>query len=129
MNLSGLAVRQALDFYQIDVKDVLVVCDDVNLPFGQLRARPHGTHGGHNGLRDVQRHLGTTEYARLRLGVGAPEGKELVDYVLDRFQPAERVELEDMIIRAAQAVGTWVVDGMEACMNRFNAKKDQKGSE
>lgn len=129
MNLSGLAVRQAIDFYQIEIIDLLVVCDDINLPLGQLRVRPRGTHGGHNGLRDVQRHLGTTEYPRLRLGVGAPDGRELVDYVLDRFQSSERATVEEMVIRAAQAVATWVSDGMEVCMNRFNAKQDIKGSD
>ena len=72
MNLSGRAVRQAVDFYQLPHTDLLVVCDDINLPLGKLRFRARGTHGGHNGLRDIQNHLGTTEYSRLRIGVDAP---------------------------------------------------------
>src|SRR5947209_15914941 len=76
MNLSGRAVRQVVDFYQVPLEDLLVVCDDINLPLGKLRVRARGTHGGHNGLRDIQNHLGTTEYARLPLGVGAPGGRE-----------------------------------------------------
>src|SRR5207237_483043 len=82
MNLSGRSVRQALDFYQVPVENLLVVCDDINLPLGKLRFRARGTHGGHNGLRDVQNHLGTTEYSRLRIGVGAPPEEGAVDYVL-----------------------------------------------
>ena len=70
MNLSGRAVRQAVDFYQLPMENLLVVCDDFNLPLGKLRFRAKGTHGGHNGLRDIQNHLGTTEYCRLRIGVG-----------------------------------------------------------
>ena len=71
MNLSGRSVRQLVDFYQLPPEDLLVVCDDINLPLGRLRFRARGTHGGHNGLRDIQAHLGTTEYSRLRIGVGA----------------------------------------------------------
>src|SRR5579884_3599828 len=90
MNLSGRSVRQVVDFYQVPLSDLLVICDDINLPLGKLRARARGTHGGHNGLRDIQNHLGTTEYARLRIGVGAPEEGEAVDHVLGRFRPGER---------------------------------------
>jgi PTH1 family peptidyl-tRNA hydrolase len=122
MNLSGRCVRQVLDFYQVTPADLLVVCDDVNLPVGQLRARARGTHGGHNGLRDIQNHLGTTEYARLRIGVGAPAGGDLADFVLDRFRPAERDQIADALIRATQAVGVWLRQGIDQCMNQFNAK-------
>src|SRR5579883_3486493 len=82
MNLSGRPVRQVVDFYQVALTDLLVVCDDFNLPLGKLRIRARGTHGGHNGLRDIQNHLGTTEYSRLRVGVGAPPEEGAVDYVL-----------------------------------------------
>ena len=88
MNLSGRCVRQVVDFYQVPLADLLVVCDDINLPLGKLRVRAKGTHGGHNGLRDIQNHLGTTEYARLRIGVDAPGEDEAVDHVLGRFRPA-----------------------------------------
>src|SRR5215510_12447315 len=79
MNLSGRSVRQVLDFYQVPAADLLVVCDDINLPLGKLRFRARGSHGGHNGLRDIQNHLGTAEYARLRVGVGAPPEDQAVD--------------------------------------------------
>jgi PTH1 family peptidyl-tRNA hydrolase len=123
MNLSGRCVRQLVDFYQVAVVDVLVICDDINLPLGLLRARAKGTHGGHNGLRDIQSHLGTTEYARLRIGVGAPEGADAADYVLDRFRPAEKPIIADALIRAAQAALVWINQGIETCMNQFNAMK------
>jgi peptidyl-tRNA hydrolase, PTH1 family len=123
MNLSGRCVRQVLDFHQLTPADLLVVCDDFNLPLGQLRARTRGSSGGHNGLRDIQNHLGTTEYARLRIGVGQPEGDDAVDHVLDRFRPGERPVIREAILDAADAVSVWITEGIEACMNKYNAKK------
>src|SRR5437016_10721579 len=111
MNLSGRSVRQVLDFYQVEPANLLVVCDDINLPLGKLRVRARGTHGGHNGLRDIQNHLGGTEYARLRIGVDAPRD-DAVDHVLSRFRPAERPVMEDAVLLAAQAVIVWVRQGV-----------------
>jgi PTH1 family peptidyl-tRNA hydrolase len=125
MNLSGRSVRQVVDFYQVELGDLLVVCDDINLPLGKLRVRARGTHGGHNGLRDIQNHLGTTEYARLRIGVGAPD-EEAVDHVLGRFRPSERPVIEDALALAVQAVDVWVRQGVEACMNRYNGEAKTK---
>lgn len=122
MNLSGRSVRQVLDFYQLDAKDLLVICDDVSLPLGKLRFRARGTHGGHNGLRDIQTHLGTTEYSRLRIGVGA-SGEDMVDHVLGRFKSGELPVIEDAITLAAQAVVVWVNQGIDVCMNQYNAGK------
>jgi len=126
MNLSGRSVRQVMDFYQLETADLLVVCDDVNLPLGRLRVRAKGTHGGHNGLRDIQNHLGTTEYARLRLGVGAPPEDEAVDHVLGRFRPSERDVIDEAIRTAAQAVIVWAHQGIDTCMNEFNAGSEKK---
>ena len=120
MNLSGRSVRQVMDFYQVEAADLLVVCDDINLPLGKLRVRARGTHGGHNGLRDIQNHLGTTEYARLRIGVGAPD-QDAVEHVLGRFRPAERAVMDDAVQTAAQAVAVWIHQGIEPCMNQYNA--------
>jgi peptidyl-tRNA hydrolase, PTH1 family len=125
MNLSGRCVRQVVDFYQLDLADLLIVCDDVNLPLGKLRIRPKGSHGGHNGLRDIQSHLGTQEYARLRIGVDAAGEGELVDHVLSRFRPAERAVIDDAVAEAVQAVSVWVRQGLDVCMNRFNKGKDE----
>src|SRR5688572_23151616 len=105
MNLSGRAVRPAADFYKLAVSDVLVVCDDIALPLGKLRVRAKGSDGGQKGLRSIQEHLGTPDFARLRIGVGAPgEYIDAADHVLSRFKPAERAAVEDAVAKAAQAV-------------------------
>jgi PTH1 family peptidyl-tRNA hydrolase len=121
MNLSGRCVRQAVDFYQLPLEDLLIVCDDINLPLGKLRFRARGTHGGHNGLRDIQNHLGTTAYSRLRVGVGAPPEEGVVDYVLGRFRPSERPVIEEALATAVQAVLFWLEHGIEKSMNQYNA--------
>jgi PTH1 family peptidyl-tRNA hydrolase len=113
-----------MDFYQLPLSDLLVVCDDINLPLARLRVRARGSHGGHNGLRDIQAHLGTTEYGRLRIGVGSPR-EDAVDHVLGRFAAGERADVREALQTAAQAVGVWVHQGIDACMNRYNAAKDQ----
>ncbi len=127
MNLSGRCVRQIVDFYQAEVSDLLVVCDDINLPLGKLRARAKGSHGGHNGLRDIQNHLGSAEYARLRIGVDCPnENVDAADYVLARFRTSERAVIDDAVRLAAQAVAVWAARGIDACMNEFNADPGAK---
>ena len=109
-----------MNFYQAPFEDLLIVCDDVNLPLGRLRMRVHGSDGGHKGLRDIQDHLGTQDYSRLRIGVGAAGSGELVDHVLGRFQASEKPLIEDAVRRAAQAVMVWVEQGAEKCMNQYN---------
>src|SRR5579884_173715 len=123
MNLSGRSVREVVDFYQLPLSDLLVVCDDINLPLGRLRVRAKGTHGGHNGLRDIQNHLGTTDYARLRIGVDSPRDAA-IDHVLGRFKPGERPVIEEAVALAAQAVLVWASRGVEVCMNQYNAPKE-----
>jgi PTH1 family peptidyl-tRNA hydrolase len=125
MNLSGRAVRQVVDFYKVPPADLLIVSDDFNLPLGKLRARAKGSHGGQNGLRDIQQQLGTDEYARLRVGVGQPGPGEAVDFVLSRFKPAERKAVEEAVAKAADAALVWVRGGIEACMNRANGPEPQ----
>lgn len=121
VNLSGEAVGALMRFYKVAIEDVLVVCDDVNLSLGRLRARATGSEGGHNGLRSVARHLGTIDYARLRVGVGrGDERRDLADHVLARFAPEEQPGIDDAIVRAAEAVETWVADGLVTMMNVFN---------
>lgn len=124
MNLSGRAVRQAVDFYKIPIEQVLIVCDDFNLPLGKLRIRAKGSPGGQNGLRNIQEHLGTDAYTRLRIGVGQPEQGDAVDFVLSKFKPGERKAVEEALATAAQAALVWVRQGTEAAMNRFNGSDD-----
>jgi len=121
MNLSGRCVRQVMDFYQVPTPDLLVVCDDINLPLGKLRFRGRGTHGGHNGLRDIQGHLGSTEYSRLRIGVDAPPEEGAIDHVLGRFRPSERPVIEDAVSLAAEASLYWARHGIDKAMNQYNA--------
>jgi PTH1 family peptidyl-tRNA hydrolase len=125
MNLSGRCVREVLNFYQVPVADLLVVCDDINLPLGKLRVRARGSDGGQKGLRDIQNHLGNAEYARLRIGIDAPGEADAADYVLSRFRPTEKPVMEEAIAKAAEAVIYWVRHGTEACMNKYNAEPEK----
>lgn len=129
MNLSGKAARAIADFYKVALADVLVICDDFNLPLGKLRLRSKGSHGGQNGLRNVQEQFGTDAYARLRIGVGAPNFGDAVDHVLTKFKAGERAAVDDAIAQSAQAVLLWARSGIEAAMNRFNASEaaNEKG--
>ena len=121
MNRSGHSVVLARDFYKLSNEDLIVVCDDFNLPLAKLRFRTKGSSGGQKGLADVIRSLGTDEFSRLRFGVGeVPEGWDAVDYVLSKFRKEELPELEPAVWRAADALEVWVRDGMQECMNRFN---------
>jgi peptidyl-tRNA hydrolase, PTH1 family len=122
MNRSGASVVQARDFYKLENNELLVVCDDFNLPLARLRVRVKGSSGGQKGLEDIIRALGTDEFARLRVGIGTPpEGWEAANYVLGKFSKQELAEVELMIGRAADAVVEWVCYGAEQCMNRYNA--------
>jgi PTH1 family peptidyl-tRNA hydrolase len=120
MNLSGRSVVPALRFYKLEPADLLVLCDDLNLPLGKLRLRAGGSDGGQKGLRDITAHLGTETYARLRIGIGDRGPIDAADFVLSRFRSAERPIMEDALIAATQAVAVWVSQGADAAMNRFN---------
>jgi PTH1 family peptidyl-tRNA hydrolase len=125
MNLSGEAVAGACRYYKIEVSDLLVVTDDVNLPLGRLRARGSGSEGGHNGLKSIAEHLGTIDYPRLRIGVGRGDGRrDLADHVLSRFEADETAEIDAAVARAADAVDTWIADGLDRMMNTFNREAD-----
>lgn len=125
MNVSGEAVGALASFYKVGLPDLLIVCDDVNLPMGRVRVRAGGSEGGHHGLRSVAEHLGTIEHARLRVGVGRGDlQRDLADHVLARFEPDEQSGIEAAIARAADAVETWVSDGLAETMNSFNRSDD-----
>lgn len=122
MNCSGRSVRQLLDFYQLGPGELLIICDDINLPVGRLRMRGSGTAGGQKGLADILRHLGANDVPRLRIGVSRPpENRDAADYVLARFSKSERSTIDAAVGRAADAAEVWVQQGVAAAMNRFNA--------
>jgi PTH1 family peptidyl-tRNA hydrolase len=127
MNLSGRAVQAAMAFYQLTPADVMIVLDDVALPCGKLRIRPGGSDGGHNGLKDIARALGTPLYPRLRVGVDAPPPRvPQRDYVLGRFSDEQRPWIDTALDRAADALLTWVGQGLNPAMNKFNADDEKK---
>jgi peptidyl-tRNA hydrolase, PTH1 family len=130
MNLSGPATMALLHFYKIDPSGLLVVVDDVNLELGRLRARAAGSAGGHNGLKSMIDALGTTEFARLRVGVGRGDARrDLADHVLARFEPDERPIVADTVARSIEATELFLADGMAAVMNRFNRKEEKEEKE
>jgi PTH1 family peptidyl-tRNA hydrolase len=121
MNRSGDAVAALLRYYDITAADMLVVVDEVDLPLGRLRARARGSAGTHNGLKSLVQRLGTTEFSRLRLGVGRGDPRrDLADHVLSKFEPGEQPALDDLITRAADAAEMFAVDGIEKVMNAYN---------
>lgn len=127
MNLSGRSVQAAKAFYQLSDADLMIVLDDIALPCGKIRLRPAGSTGGHNGLRDIERALGTSAYPRLRVGIDpAPPRVPQKDYVLGRFSEEQRKALSPALDRAAEALLTWIDKGMDAAMNRFNADDAKK---
>ena len=121
MNNSGEAVAALARYYDVPIEDLLIVVDEVALPFGRLRARARGSAGGHNGLKSVIARLGTTEFARLRLGVGRGDARrDLADHVLSKFEADETSVLGEFITRAADAAEMFAVEGIEKVMNTYN---------
>ncbi|MEY3019767.1 MAG: hypothetical protein RLZZ272_751 [Actinomycetota bacterium] len=122
MNESGRPVRSAADWFKVGPERTIVVHDDLDLPVGVVRVKRGGGHGGHNGLRDLDRTLGTPDYLRVRIGIGRPLGTtEARDHVLRRASGPERTVLDEAIGRAADAVLSLVSDGLEATQNRMHA--------
>ena len=114
MNLSGIAVRKVLARERVPLVDLLVVVDDMALPFGRLRLRERGSAGGHNGLRSIIGEMGTEDFARLRVGIGAPSG-DAIDHVLGDFAHAEQRHLDVVLDAAADAVEAWAPTGRRPC--------------
>ena len=129
MNASGEAVGQIAAFYKIDPADVLVMVDEVQLPVGRLRIRPFGSAGGHNGLKSIIQHIGEA-FPRLRIGIGRGDPRwDLADHVLSTFGREEREVIDRAVSRAADAVETFVAEGIGATMNKFNAAGDKSAEE
>jgi len=124
MNLSGESLRMAVDYYKVDPEEeLIVISDDISLPPGQLRVRKKGSAGGHNGLKNIIKMLGTENFQRVRLGVGEkPRGYDLVDWVLGHYNKEERAAMDAAVDKAVQAVELMLEHGAEAAMNEFNRK-------
>jgi len=122
MNQSGAAVAKLTEYFRVPLDRLLVVVDDADLPLGQIRLRPQGSAGGHHGLESIERHLGTREYARLRIGIGrTPNGKrEITNHVLGRFKAQESALLEKVLDRAGGQIECWVSEGIRKAMSQFN---------
>lgn len=125
MNLSGEAVGAVVNFYHAARERVLVAVDDADLPLGRIRLRGGGSSGGHHGLESIEQHFGTREFARLRIGIGREsDAREITDYVLSEFSPAEAELFEKALTRAADQVECWLEQGLGKAMNLFNGPVD-----
>lgn len=124
MNLSGNAIRYYLSKLPVTTEQLLVICDDINLPFGTIRMRKSGSDGGHNGLKNIEETIETRDYTRIRLGVGHEfeEGAQ-IDYVLGTLSEEERAQMPDICERVIQGVKDWVFVGADRAMNVLNTKK------
>ena len=124
MNLSGLTVQEAMSWYKLEPKDVLILVDDIDLPFGQVRLRAKGGPGTHNGLRHIVQCTGSGDFPRVRVGMGAPPPAwDLADWVLSKSQTEEERKIAyDAYLTAADAALCWAENGIDVAMNRFNKR-------
>jgi PTH1 family peptidyl-tRNA hydrolase len=121
MNLSGASVQGLLHFYKLPLESLLVIYDELDLPFGTIRMRPGGGPGGHNGVTSTIERLGTQEFPRLRVGIGRPPGRmDPAAYVLQDFSRADLTALSEVLDRAADAALAFVTEGLDIAMNKFN---------
>ncbi len=126
MNLSGESIRQLVDFYKVELEDIIVIYDDVSLDVGQLRIRKKGSAGGHNGIKSIISHLGTDEFPRIKVGVGEkPKDWDLADYVLSRFKVQEEVAIREALKDISDACRIIITNGMDTAMNQYNKKKSE----
>ena len=122
MNLSGIAVKKLVGAFSISLEELLIIIDDVNLPFGKIRFRPRGSHGGHNGLLSIIQHLNTDAFPRLRIGIGKPpQNMDMKTYVLMNFIDEEVIQLKEKIIPdILNALEVYIHSGLNMAMNKFN---------
>lgn len=127
MNLSGNAVRYWIQKLEIPLENVLIICDDLNLPFGSIRMRKSGSDGGHNGLKNIQSLIETQNYARIRLGIGNDfEQGHQVDFVLGRFEDEQIEEIQEMSRKIVSGMSTWAFLGIDRAMSQINTKIQKK---
>lgn len=130
MNSSGEAVGALVKFYQLPIRKLVVAVDDADLPLGEIRLRPGGSSGGHHGLESIEQHLGSREYARLRVGIGRKDGaREITGHVLGRLSAGELVVVEKVLARAADQVECWLAHGLQKAMSQFNGVLEDSTNE
>ena len=121
MNRSGTAVKEVVDMYKCDLQNVMVICDDLYLPFGKIRVKSDGGCGGHRGLESVTACIGSIGFSRLRVGIGRPVRGDPSDYVLSRFSEEEETMLTEILEKTCQALKIWIFEGIDVCMNKCNS--------
>ena len=127
MNLSGESVRALMDYYKIDIEDLMVIYDDISLDVGQIRMRGKGSAGGHNGIKNIIQHTGTQEFARIKIGVGQkPEGGDLVKHVLGRFSREEDGMFRDVFALAEEGLLAWLQEDMKSAMNKVTGRRIER---
>ena len=130
MNASGEAVGALVKFYQLPLKNLVVAMDDADLPLGEIRLRPGGSSGGHHGLESIEAHLGTREFARLRIGIGRKDGaREITGHVLGKLNVGEMTVMEKVLARAADQLECWLAHGLQKAMSQFNGVVDDSTNE
>lgn len=121
MNLSGDAIRPLIDYYNIDLSNILIIFDDLDLPVGKIRLRQKGGHGGHNGIRSIIDHVGTKDFKRIRIGIGRPDvSQSIIHYVLQMFPKHETSEVTLSVQKAADACDAWIERPFPEVMNEYN---------
>lgn len=120
MNLSGEAVRTVMDYYKIDIKDVLIIYDDIALDLGRIRFRANGSDGGHNGIKSIIKHTGTKEFDRLKIGIGPQPNIPSENYVLQNFPKEQLTDLKNVLKQSIEAVEFYLDNGIEKAQNKFN---------
>ncbi len=123
MNLSGDAVKLAKDYYKIDIKNILIVVDDADISFNQLRLKEDSGSGGHRGLDSIEKQLSSNAYPRLRIGIGREDENDLKKYVLNRFSKDEKNQLDDLLEHVVDIISLWLKDGMKKAANVANIRK------
>ncbi len=120
MNLSGEAVRAVMDYYKIDIKDILIIYDDIALDLGRIRFRANGSDGGHNGIKSIIKHVGTKEFDRLKIGIGPQPNIPSENYVLQNFPKDQLEELKEVLKRADEAIKFYLENDIQKAQNKFN---------
>ncbi|MEO7300924.1 MAG: aminoacyl-tRNA hydrolase [Verrucomicrobiota bacterium] len=131
MNASGTAVKSLSEYFHLRPENILLAVDDADLPFGEIRLRGSGSSGGHHGLESVAQHLGTSDFPRLRIGIGRKDSvRQITNYVLGKFAKEETELLEKILARAAEQIECWASAGIARAMNQFNGvvNKEEKGN-